>query len=186
MSGVHAGEPAASGKNHFELFDLPVAFDINANDLAARYRELQRRVHPDKFANAPDQERRLSVQTTALINEAFQTLKDPVRRGRYLLSLRGIDIDEETDSAMDAAFLMEQMEWRESLEDMRHADDLRSQLTELTERIHQRMQDKIAQFRSAFEQGSLQDIKRARNLVREMQFLEKMRQEIDDLEEELS
>ena len=68
-----------------------MTFDIDTAELAVRYRELQRRVHPDKFANASDQERRLSLQMTAQVNEAFQTLKDPVRRGRYLLSLRGVE-----------------------------------------------------------------------------------------------
>jgi molecular chaperone HscB len=177
---------AAPGKNHFELFGLPVAFDIDADDLASRYRELQRRVHPDKFANASDQERRLSLQMTAQVNEAFQTLKDPVRRGRYLLSLRGVDIDEETDTAMDPAFLMEQMEWRENLEEMRQTDNPRKQLTELANRMEQGMQDKIGQFRQAFAKGSPEDVGKARNIVREMQFLEKMRREIDNLEEELN
>src|SRR3989344_4214970 len=158
---------AAAGKNHFELFGLPVAFDLDANDLASRYRELQRHVHPDKFANASDQERRLSLQMTALVNEAFQTLKDPVRRGRYLLGLRGVDVGGETDTKMDAAFLMEQMEWRENLEEIRQADNPRKQLAELANRIGQRMPE---------------EIRKARNIVREMQFLEKMQQEIDNLE----
>lgn len=175
---------AVSGKNHFELFGLPVAFDIDANDLASRYRELQRRIHPDKFANASDQERRLSMQMTALINEAFQTLKDPVQRGRYLLSLRGIHLDEETDTAMDPAFLMEQMEWRESLDELRQVADPTSDLALLSRRVDESMHERIGQFRGALEHGSSEDIKRARNIVREMQFLERMRQEIDDLAEE--
>lgn len=176
---------AAPGKNHFELFGLPVAFDINGDDLASRYRELQRRVHPDKFASASDQERRLSLQLTAQVNEAFQTLRDPVRRGRYLLSLRGVDVDAETDTVMDPAFLMEQMEWRENLEEIRQADNPRKRLVELAARIEQGMQDRIAQFRRAIGEDGPQATGRARNLVREMQFLEKMRQEIGDLEEEL-
>lgn len=177
---------AAPGKNHFELFGLPVAFDIDANELTSRYRELQRRVHPDKFANASDQERRLSLQMTALVNEAFQTLKDPVRRGHYLLSLRGIDVGEETDTAMDPAFLMEQMEWREHLEEIRRADNPHKQLVELAGRIGQRMQDKIGHFRNALEKDSPEELGKARNIVREMQFLEKMQTEIDNLEEEIS
>ena len=74
-------------KDYFELFGLPVAFDIDSNDLAVRYRQLQRQFHPDRFASAPAAERRLSVQMTAQINAAFQTLKDPVARARYLLGL---------------------------------------------------------------------------------------------------
>lgn len=177
---------AAPGKNHFELFGLPVAFDLDADDLASRYRELQRRVHPDKYASASDQERRLSLQMTALVNEAFQTLKDPVRRGRYLLSLRGVDVGEETDTAMDPAFLMEQMEWRENLEEIRQADNPRKQLVELANRIGQRLQDKIGHFRQALDKDSPEETGRARNIIREMQFLEKMQQEIDNLEEELN
>lgn len=176
---------AAAGKNHFELFGLPVSFDVDADDLAARYRELQRHVHPDKYANASDQERRLSLQMTALVNEAFQTLENPVQRGRYLLNLRGVDADEETDTTMDPAFLMEQMEWRENLEEIRQADNPHQQLAELANQIERRMQDKIGHFRHAFAKDSPEEIKRARNIVREMQFLEKMQQEIDNLEEEL-
>jgi molecular chaperone HscB len=175
----------APGKNHFELFGLPAAFDIDTDELAVRYRELQRRIHPDKFANASDQDRRLSLQMTALINEGFQTLKDPVRRGRYLLSLRGIDLGDETDTAMDPAFLMEQMELREELEEVRQAENPHKQLAELANRIEQRLQDKIGQFRRAFADDSPDGSGKARNSVREMQFLEKMRREIDNLEEEL-
>ena len=175
----------APGKNHFELFGLPVTFDIDIDDLAVRYRDLQRRVHPDKFANASDQDRRLSLQTTALINEGFHTLKDPVRRGRYLLGLRGVDLGDETDTTMDPAFLLEQMEMREALEEVRQADNPHKQLAELANRIDQRLHEKIGQFRRALAEDSTGGTARARNAVREMQFLEKMRREIDNLEEEL-
>lgn len=175
----------APGKNHFELFGLPVTFDIDTAELAVRYRELQRRVHPDKFANASDQDRRLSLQMTALVNEGFQTLKDPVQRGRYLLILRGIDLGDETDTTMDPAFLMEQMELREELEEVRLADNPHKQLAVLANRIEQRLQDKLGQFRRAFADDSPEGTGKARNAVREMQFLEKMRREIDNLEEEL-
>lgn len=176
---------AAPGKNHFELFDLPVSFDIDTDNLAARYREMQRHVHPDKYANASDQDRRLSLQITALINEAFQTLKDPVRRGRYLLSLRGIDLGGETDTAMDPAFLMEQMELRENLDAVKQADNPHKQLAELANRIEQRLQEGIGQFRRALADDTPESNKKARNAAREMQFLEKLRLEIDSLEEEL-
>jgi molecular chaperone HscB len=175
----------APGKNHFELFGLPMTFDIDIDDLAARYRELQRRVHPDKFANASDQDRRLSLQTTALINEGFHILKDPVQRGRYLLSLRGIDLGEETDTTMDPAFLLEQMELREALEEVRQADNPHKQLAQLANRINQRLDETIGKFRRAFAEDSPKGTGQARNAVREMQFLEKMRREIDNLEEEL-
>ncbi|OAD23046.1 co-chaperone HscB, partial [Candidatus Thiomargarita nelsonii] len=98
--------------NHFEIFELPVSFDINKDTLAQRYRDLQRAVHPDKYANAPDRERRLAMQKTVQINEAFQTLKNPLTRAGYLLQLQGID---QNDGIMDGEFLMTQMDLREEL-----------------------------------------------------------------------
>jgi len=83
-----------SGRNHFELFGLPVAFEVDMTRLAETYRELQRALHPDRFANASDRERRLSVQQAARVNEAYQILRSPLRRARYLLELRGVEFDE--------------------------------------------------------------------------------------------
>ena len=77
--------------SYFVLFGLPVSFDVDRKTLAERYRELQRTVHPDRFANAADSERRLSVQMAARVNEGFQTLKDPLARGRYMLELQGVE-----------------------------------------------------------------------------------------------
>ena len=74
---------------HFELFGLPLSFDVDMGQLDSRYRELQRTVHPDRFANASDQERRISMQQATQINEGYQVLKDSLRRGRYLLELCG-------------------------------------------------------------------------------------------------
>ena len=104
-------------QNHFELFGLPVAFDVDAQQLAERYRELQRILHPDRYANASDRERRLSIQHAAQVNEAFQTLKSSLRRARYLLQLKGVEFDDEKETHLDPAFLMEQMELREALAD---------------------------------------------------------------------
>ncbi|MGL5407715.1 MAG: co-chaperone HscB, partial [Shewanella sp.] len=106
--------------NYFELFKFPPAFDIDTALLAERYRELQRAVHPDKFAHDTEQQKLLSVQRTAQVNDGYQTLKDPIRRAEHLLSLRGIDLSHETTTVKDTAFLLQQMEWREALEDVRH------------------------------------------------------------------
>ena len=81
-------------QNHFQLFSLPEQYRLEHSQLDARYRDLQRSVHPDRFASASDQERRLSVQHAAQINEAFETLRDPLKRGRYLLQLRGKVIED--------------------------------------------------------------------------------------------
>lgn len=168
---------AAPDKNHFELFGLPVAFAVDVDDLTARYRELQRRIHPDKFANASDHERRLSLQMTALVNEAYQTLKQPVRRARYLLSLHGVDVGSETDTAMNPAFLAEQMEWREELEAIEAATDRNRRLAEMANRVARRLDEKTQEFARTIGHENL----RGRELVREMQFLERLQEEIDDL-----
>ena len=177
-----AGMQADLGKNYFELFGLPVAFDLDLADLAARYRDLQRRFHPDRFASASEPERRLSLQLTAQINAAFQALKDPVARARYLLALLGVDTGEDTDTAMDTAFLMEQMELRESLDEARSAADRDVRLEVLHQRVDAEFEARSALLRSRFTENSETARRQARNLVREMQFLQKLAHEVTELE----
>jgi len=167
------------GKNYFELFGLPARFDVDTADLASRYRELQRRFHPDRFASAPESERRLSMQMTAQINAAYQTLRDTVARGRYLLGLQGVNTDEETDTRMSPAFLMEQMELREELDTARgnatRLGALRGQVENL---IETRAQSLRRQFAENTDAARLE----ARTTVREMQFLQRLANEIEALE----
>jgi len=80
-------------QNYFELFGLPNQFHTDLNALSERYRELQRVTHPDRYANASDQEKRIAMQGATLINEAFQTLKNPLQRAQYMLSLKGLNAD---------------------------------------------------------------------------------------------
>jgi molecular chaperone HscB len=170
------------GKNYFELFGLPVAFDLDSVDLAVRYRELQRRFHPDRFASAPAPERRLSMQMTAQINAGFQTLKEPVARARYLLGLQGIDTGQETDTAMNPAFLMEQMELREALAQATQSADRDIQIASLRQRVNVELEVKSALLRTHFAENSEPARRQARNLVREMQFLQKLTHEIQELD----
>jgi len=170
------------GKNYFDLFGLPAAFDLDAVDLAVRYRELQRRFHPDRFASAPAPERRLSMQMTAQINAAFQTLKEPVARARYLLGLQGTDTGQETDTAMNPAFLMEQMELREVLAQATHSADRDRQVESLRQRVDAELALKSALLSDHFAENSDPARRQARNLVREMQFLQKLAQEIQELD----
>jgi len=170
------------GKNYFELFDLPVAFDLDSADLAVRYRELQRRVHPDRFASAPAPERRLSMQMTAQINAAFQTLKDPVARARYLLGLQGVDTDQETDTSMSPVFLMEQMELREALAEAVLRADRDIQIASLRQQVDKQLELKSATLRVHFAENSEVALGQARNLVREMLFLQKLAHEIQELD----
>jgi molecular chaperone HscB len=171
-------------QSHFELFGLPPAFDLDPGRLAAVYRELQRAVHPDRYAGGSDQERRLSVQRAAQVNEAYQVLKDPLRRARYLLELAGVGTREETNTAMDPAFLMEQMEWRERLEEVGDGRDLAG-LMALGEALSSRRKAMTEELATAFRDGSPQALEGAAETVRELRFVEKLLEEVAALEERL-
>src|SRR5690349_10108425 len=110
-------------RNHFDLLGVPVGFAVDASRLERGYRELQSRVHPDRFASGSEAERRVAMQWATRANEAYRTLRDPLERARYLLHLRGYDTGEESNTAMPPDFLMQQMEWRESVAEARGARD---------------------------------------------------------------
>ena len=103
-------------ENHFELFGLPARFSLDLASLERSFREVQSRVHPDRFVNQSDAERRVAMQWATRANEAYQTLKSPLNRARYLCELAGIDLGMERNTAMSPGFLMQQMEWREELD----------------------------------------------------------------------
>jgi molecular chaperone HscB len=101
----------------FELFGVPATFAQDRAVLDARWKELQREAHPDRFASQGTAAQRVAMQWSVRINEAYQRLKDPVRRASYLCELKGAPIEAENNTAMPGEFLMQQMEWRESLDD---------------------------------------------------------------------
>ena len=164
--------------NYFELFEIPVSYDVDLNLVQHRYRALQKAVHPDKYANASSQERRISMQQTSLINQALHTLKHPVERAVYLLQLKGIDFTMDNQTTMDAAFLMEQMEMREKLEAVREYDDPLAELDNMSTDVKSNMDNIAAEFKHAYEAGGLED---AREAVRKLQFLYKAKKEIDEI-----
>jgi len=104
-------------RNHFELFDLTPSYSLDTDLLERSYKELQSLVHPDRYAQAADAERRASMQWTTRVNEAYSTLKDPVQRARHILELHGVDVGFETNTQMPTDFLMQQLETREQLEE---------------------------------------------------------------------
>ncbi len=110
-------------QNHFELFNLPARFDIDMAALDAAYRDVQARVHPDRFVNAGGTEKRVAMQWATRANEAYQTLRNPQQRAQYLCELNGVDLRTESNTAMPMDFLMQQMEWREALGEARAAKD---------------------------------------------------------------
>ncbi len=171
--------------NHFELFGLPVGFVIDAQALAERYRELQRVVHPDRFASGSDQEQRLALQQATRVNEAYETLRDPLRRAQYLLELHGMAHDGETATTRDAGFLMQQMELREALAGVRDADDPEAELDVLMRDIRQMIDREVAQLAVQFEEATPESLDAAREAVSRMQFLNKLYNEAEALEAEL-
>lgn len=169
-------------KNHFQLFDLEPAYQLDLAHLEQRYRDLQAQVHPDKFSHATDAERRMSMQWSTHANEAYQTLKQPISRARYLLKLYGVDTQEETNTAMPADFLMEQMEWREAIGEAKDAADA-AELDHLGAKLRQAMlhlQEEIGQ-----RLDQRHDYPGAAEGVRKLRFLEKLREEINDALEAL-
>jgi molecular chaperone HscB len=171
-------------KNFFELFGLDACYTLDAEKLSARYRELQRVVHPDRYAGGSEQERRLSMQGATLVNEAYETLRDPVARGRYLLQLLGADPDQ-GDSQHDPAFLMEQMELREELAEARHQPDPYRAIANIMAGINKRINKLVAAMAVAMEEGGEQGQQQAADILRKMQFLKKLRQDAENLEAEL-
>lgn len=108
----------------FDIFGLTPLFAIDRAALDARWKELQREAHPDRFATAPAAAQREAMQWSVRINEAYQRLKDPLKRAAYLCELNGAPIRAEDNTAMPPAFLMQQMQWREDLDDAKTLADL--------------------------------------------------------------
>lgn len=110
--------------NDFELFDLPVQFAQDSAVLDARWKQLQREAHPDKFAAQGAAAQRVAMQWSVRINEAYQRLKNPLTRAMYLCEIHGAPIEAESNTAMPADFLMQQMQWREALDEADGIDNL--------------------------------------------------------------
>jgi molecular chaperone HscB len=168
-------------KNHFELFGLTPTFRIDAAALEAGYRDLQAAVHPDRYAAGSDAEKRVSMQWATRANEAYRTLKQPVARARYLLSLQGVDTQEETNTAMPPEFLMRQMEWRESVQEARHDKNLAA-LDRLADELREYEKMLVTELDSALE-GTRQDLTKAALIVRKLRFVAKLDEEIGDVRE---
>ena len=163
--------------DHFSLFDLPRSFRLDTSVLDQRYREAQARVHPDRYVQAGDAERRLSLQWATRVNEAYQTLKKPLSRAQYLLKICSHDLDAENNAAMPADFLMEQMEWREAVDEARTARE-QGELEMLHFRVKQRMNARYEELGELLD--DCKDYSQAADRVRRLMFLEKLLFDIDD------
>ena len=178
-------QAADFSSNFFALFDLPISFEIDLEALSTRYREAQRAAHPDKFANASEAERRLSVQMAARVNEAYRALKAPLSRARYLLELRGIELNE-TDTAFDGAFLMEQMELRERLAEVKNSAEPNLQLRVIADDIASHSDSLMGQMAELLSRTDDESLQQARDITRKLQFFQRLNEEVAALEDELA
>lgn len=156
-------------QNHFALFHLPMQFELDRAQLDTAYREVQSRVHPDKFVQSGDAEKRVAMQWATQANEAFQTLKDPLKRATYLCNLNGVDLQTESNTSMPASFLMQQMEWREAFDDARHSHDMAAMM-QLEKEVQARLKAQTAKAGTAIASG---DFPSAAQDIRACLFLEK-------------
>ncbi|BCM25671.1 Fe-S protein assembly co-chaperone HscB [Methyloradius palustris] len=171
-----------SDLNYFELFNLPATFSVDSQLLDINYRKLQSEVHPDRFVTASSAERMKSMQMATLANDAYQTLKQPLSKARYLLKLAGIATDEENNTAMPADFLMLQMEWRETIEDARNAKDIDA-LDNLLNEIAQNANTLQQTLKIALDETN--DLELAADTVRKLSFIEKLREDVSQSIEKL-
>lgn len=157
-------------QNHFQLLGISPAYFIDMDKLAENYRNLQRQFHPDRYANAPAQEKRIALQYATLINEAYQCLKSPLARAQYLLELAGCPQQAHTMQP-DHEFLLQQMEWREQLElasDEPRLQYLQQQTAQVLRSLQQQFADALAD----------QNYSAARHIVDKMHFVSKFEQEV--------
>jgi molecular chaperone HscB len=166
----------------FELFGFAEEFTIDRGELTERFQQLQKQLHPDKFASQPDAEKRWSMQAASYVNEAYQTLGNDLRRAIYLLQVNDISIDEETDTQMSPMFLMEQMEHREALEMAPSKPDPFAALNAIRRQLKVSTLEQVGVFESA---SAGKNWIEARTVVRQWQFLEKLRKEVIATEESL-
>ena len=159
--------------NDFELFNVAVQFAQDSAVLDARWKELQREAHPDKFAAQGGAAQRLAMQWSVRINEAYQRLKDPLKRATYLCEMHGAPIDAETNTAMPADFLMQQMDWREALDD---AETLQS-IEQISLQLNKNVREQLSKLEQLIDERK--EFAAASRQVRSLMFTERFASEID-------
>ncbi|MBU2869311.1 co-chaperone HscB [Colwellia sp. E2M01] len=171
--------------NYFQLFNIEESFDVDISQLSSSYQTLQKSVHPDKFAHTSEQEQRIAVQKSAQINDAYQTLKNPLLRAEYILTERGVDMPSEQNTFGDTSFLMHQMELREMLEDIEHASDVDQALLEAQRVFSSEYLELSQQMRAQIIENSDASNSGACDNLRKLKFYQKLNIELDRLEDSL-
>ncbi|MEH6590602.1 MAG: Fe-S protein assembly co-chaperone HscB [Halioglobus sp.] len=166
-------------KNYFQLFDQSPAVDLDLKRLGEQFRQLQQQLHPDRYAGKSAQEQRLAVQYSALVNQAYSTLRHPLSRALYLLELKGMSPEEISRQKVDGGFLMEQMELREKLEGIGSMVDPETVLDHLITEINTDIGNHLVEFSTAYEMA---DLEAAAAACVKMQYLEKFLQQAEAIE----
>jgi len=167
--------------DHFALFGIEPRFAVDADALERAYRRVQEQVHPDRFAAGSAAERRVAMQWATRANEAFQTLRSPLKRAAYLCERHGAPIAAESNTAMAPEFLMQQLELREALQAAR-SDREPASLARLREEVDRLREETIAALSEALD--GLHDYPRAAGLVRQLMFIERFGEEVAAAEAE--
>jgi molecular chaperone HscB len=171
--------------NYFQLFNIEVSFDVDLQLLSSSYQTLQKAVHPDKFAHSSEQDQRIAVQKSAHINDAYQTLKNPLQRAQYILVQRGVEMPNEQHSFQDTSFLMRQMELREMLEDVKHSGDVDAALFEVQRVLSTEHLELSQQMRVQISENNAASNSAACDNLRKLKFYQKLNVEVDRLEDSL-
>ncbi|WP_291013797.1 Fe-S protein assembly co-chaperone HscB [Hydrogenophaga sp.] len=158
----------------FEIFDLAPAFALDRAALDARWKDLQREAHPDRFATADAIAQRQAMQWSVRINEAYQRLKDPLKRAAYLCELHGAPIQAENNTAMPATFLMQQMQWREDLDEAAGMADLSS----MADEVAAARRDMLAELRVTADER--RDYPALAQQVRALMFVERFARDVEE------
>lgn len=168
--------------DYFTLFGLTPTYAIDSEQLTLRFQDLQRQYHPDRFATCSEQEKMQALQKAATINAAYQALRHPLKRAEYMLSLHGFDINNEQHTMHDTAFLMEQLELREELDNIENSTEALELLTSFMKNVKQ-----MQQARSELMVTELDAMQweKAADTVRKLRFLDKLQQQAEQLEERL-
>ncbi len=164
--------------NHFSLFDLPARFAVDVDALERTYKNVQAKVHPDRFAAASAAERRVAMQWAARVNEAYGVLRAPLKRAAYLCELRGAPIEAESNTAMPREFMVQQMQWREALDEALRPLDVTAVLVLRTQLTDQQAAQQ-AQVATAIDERG--DMAQAAALVRQWMFLERFGQDVQQV-----
>ncbi len=163
-------------RSHFELLGVPARFAVDLGVVERAYRALQAEVHPDRHAASDDAAQRVALQSSARVNEAYRTLRDPVLRAQYLLALQGVDAADDRDTALPLDFLEEQLERREQVAGAAAAAD-EATLETLLDGVRAESRERERELAKLLDEAHDWDTARLR--VRELKFLSKLAADID-------